>query len=60
LGVRDIGADIDTICVAPHFVTREHFFTILKEELVNNSKVTDFSSIETANVPIMVSRIGST
>eukprot|EP00605_Chrysophyceae_sp_TOSAG23-4_P001204 GSChrysophyteH1.ASY1.ANO1.1313.1 assembled CDS len=50
---KDVGADIDTICVAPNFVTREHFFTILKEKLMNHKKVTDFSSIETANVPIM-------
>ena len=34
LNVRDPNADIDTICIAPNFVTREHFFTILKEELI--------------------------
>ena len=53
LGVRDRGADIDTICIAPNFVTREHFFTILKEELTNHPDVTDFNSVETAVVPIM-------
>ena len=53
LGVRDIGADIDTICVAPNFVNRTHFFSILKEELLSLREVTDFSSIETAVVPIM-------
>ncbi len=53
LRVRDVGADIDTICIAPNFVTREHFFTILKEVFMNHEKVEDFSSIETANVPIM-------
>ena len=53
LGVRDVGADIDTICVAPNFVDRDDFFTLLQEELVKHKKVTDFSSIPTAKVPIM-------
>ena len=53
LGVRDVGADIDTICVAPNFVNRTHFFSILKEELLSQRDVSDFSSIETAIVPIM-------
>lgn len=53
LGVRDIKADIDTICVAPNFITRVHFFTILKDELSNHPDVADFTSIETAAVPIM-------
>lgn len=34
LGVRDIGADIDTVCVAPNFCTRDHFFTYLKNDLL--------------------------
>ena len=53
LGVRDKNADIDTICVAPKFVTREHFFTILKDELSSRPDVTNFSKVETAAVPIM-------
>ena len=53
LGVRDKNADIDTICVAPKFVTREHFFTILKDEISSRPDVTNFSKIETAAVPIM-------
>lgn len=53
LGVRDVGADIDTICVAPNFVTREHFFTLLKDEMEKNKDVTDFIPIETAAIPIM-------
>lgn len=53
LRVRDVGADIDTICIAPNFVTREHFFTIFKSVFMSHPKVEDFSSIESANVPIM-------
>ena len=49
LGVRDQGADIDTICVAPNFVTREHFFDILKKDLMDHPDVTDFLAIETAD-----------
>jgi poly(A) polymerase len=53
LGVREPGADIDTVCVAPNFCTREHFFTILKDEFRNHPSVTEFNSIETAQVPVM-------
>lgn len=53
LGVREPGADIDTVCVAPNFCTREHFFTILKEEFSNHPDVTDFTAVETALVPLM-------
>ena len=53
LGVRDIGADIDTICVAPNFVTRDHFFSILKGTLLKHDKITELKSIETATVPLM-------
>ena len=31
----------------------DHFFSILKESLIKHPKITDFTSIETANVPIM-------
>jgi poly(A) polymerase len=53
LGVREPGADIDTICVAPNFCTREHFFTLLKQQLMNHSDVTNFGAAEGARVPIM-------
>ncbi|KAF0699908.1 Aste57867_9548 [Aphanomyces stellatus] len=53
LGVNEPGADIDTICVAPKFVTREDFFSSLKDILLKNSKVTNLVSIEGATVPIM-------
>lgn len=53
LGVRDIGADIDTVCVAPNFCTREHFFTYLKEDLQKRSEVTELIAVEEAFVPII-------
>lgn len=53
LGVRDIGADIDTVCVAPAFCTREHFFSFLKEDIARRQEVTDLVAIETAFVPLI-------
>ena len=53
LGVREPGADIDTICVAPNFCTREHFFSSLKEQFMNHPDVTEYSCVEGARVPIM-------
>jgi len=53
LGVRDLDADIDTVCVAPNFITKEHFFTVLKEEISTHPEVTGFSAAENAFVPLM-------
>lgn len=53
LGVKEPGADIDTVCVAPNFCTREHFFTILKDEFSNHPAVTEFSAIESAKVSLL-------
>jgi len=53
LGVRDIGADIDTVCVAPNFCTREHFFTYLKNNFLNHPDVTELNAVEDALVPII-------
>lgn len=53
LGVRDIGADIDTVCVAPNFCTREHFFTFLKEDFEKRVEVTDLNAVEGAFVPLI-------
>ncbi|RYG64477.1 hypothetical protein EON64_13915 [archaeon] len=53
LGVRDIGADIDTVCVAPNFCTREHFFSFLKQDLERRPEVTDLNAVDTAFVPLI-------
>lgn len=53
LGVRDVGADIDTVCVAPNFCTREHFFTYLKDELMKHPDVTELNAVEEAFVPMI-------
>ncbi|RQM12000.1 hypothetical protein B5M09_001417, partial [Aphanomyces astaci] len=53
LGVNEPGADIDTNCVAPKFVTREDFFSSLKEILLKHPKVTNLVAIEGATVPIL-------
>ena len=53
LGVKEPGADIDTVCVAPFFCTRDHFFSSLRDIFSKHPEVTDFSSVETAMVPVM-------
>lgn len=53
LGVRDIGADIDTVCVAPNFCTKEHFFTYLKNDFLHHPDVTELNAVEDALVPII-------
>ncbi|EGZ28664.1 hypothetical protein PHYSODRAFT_474162 [Phytophthora sojae] len=53
LGVNEPGADIDTICVAPRHVTREDFFSSLKEIFLQHPKVSNLVAIEGAIVPIL-------
>ncbi|GMF12356.1 unnamed protein product [Phytophthora lilii] len=53
LGVNEPGADIDTICVAPRHVTREDFFSSLKEIFLKHPKVSNLVAIEGAIVPIL-------
>lgn len=53
LNVREPGADIDTICVAPNFCLREHFFTSLKDRLLAHPDVTNLTSVESAKVPLI-------
>ncbi|CAI5720461.1 unnamed protein product [Hyaloperonospora brassicae] len=53
LGVNEPGADIDTICVAPRHVTREDFFSSLKDIFLQHAKVSNLVAIEGAVVPIL-------
>lgn len=53
LGVNEPGADIDTICVAPRHISREDFFSSLKEIFLKHPKVSNLVSIEGAIVPII-------
>ena len=53
LGLNERGTDIDTICVAPRFVTRDDFFDELKVILEDRDEVENLSAVETAKVPII-------
>ncbi|TDH70997.1 uncharacterized protein CCR75_005106 [Bremia lactucae] len=53
LGVNEPGADIDTICVAPRHVSREDFFSSLKEIFLKHPKVSQLVAIEGAIVPLI-------
>ena len=68
LGVHEPGADIDSICVAPSMITRDHFFgniidpitgnvskdpSSLAELIKKHPDVTNFNAVETAAVPIL-------
>lgn len=41
--IINIGADIDTLCVFPKHVEREHFFTIMYDMLKERPEVTEIS-----------------
>ncbi|KAH9817241.1 Poly(A) polymerase central domain-containing protein [Melampsora americana] len=53
LGVHGPGSDIDTLCVVPRQVTREHFFEILPQMLKERPEVTELSTVPEAFVPII-------
>jgi poly(A) polymerase len=64
LGVHNPGSDIDTfefffylnfssLCIVPRHITRQQFFSELKEKFVNMDVVKDFSAVPDAYVPIM-------
>ncbi|KAI9271438.1 Poly(A) polymerase central domain-containing protein [Sporodiniella umbellata] len=53
LGVHGAGADIDTLCVFPKHVEREHFFTIMYEMLKERPEVTEISAVSDAYVPVI-------
>ncbi|KAL0078763.1 Poly(A) polymerase central domain-containing protein [Phycomyces blakesleeanus] len=53
LGVHGTGADIDTLCVFPKHVERDHFFTIMYEMLKERSEVTGLTAVADAYVPVI-------
>ncbi|CAI2346386.1 unnamed protein product [Caenorhabditis sp. 36 PRJEB53466] len=53
LGVHSSGGDIDTVLVAPSFVTRADFFSSFKKMLKEDSEVTELNAVVDAFVPIM-------
>ena len=53
LNLNERGIDIDTLCVAPRFVTRDDFFTTLKVILEDLDEVTNLIAVETALVPVI-------
>lgn len=53
LGISDSDSDIDALCIAPSYVTREHFFTIFYKMLLNHTLVSELNKIDSARVPIL-------
>ena len=53
LGVEGRGTDIDAICVAPMYITRDDFFGSMAEKLQAHPKVSNFNGIATARVPVL-------
>eukprot|EP01053_Blabericola_migrator_P000216 Blabericola_migrator_1__215@NODE_1057_length_5570_cov_23_138288_g727_i0_p2_GENE_NODE_1057_length_5570_cov_23_138288_g727_i0NODE_1057_length_5570_cov_23_138288_g727_i0_p2_ORF_typecomplete_len319_score46_34PAP_central/PF04928_17/3_8e59NTP_transf_2/PF01909_23/5_3e13Polbeta/PF18765_1/0_043DUF4269/PF14091_6/0_038_NODE_1057_length_5570_cov_23_138288_g727_i044525408 len=53
LGVVTPNSDIDTLCVAPHYVTREAFFTYLFAKLQQDPNVTHLQPVPDAYTPII-------
>ncbi|TXT12394.1 uncharacterized protein COLE_02804 [Cutaneotrichosporon oleaginosum] len=53
LGVHGPGSDIDTICVCPRHIYREHFFNEFQQMLREWPAVTEISAVPTAFVPVM-------
>ncbi|KAI9499707.1 Poly(A) polymerase central domain-containing protein [Zychaea mexicana] len=53
LGVHGAGADIDTLCVVPKHVERDHFFTVMYDMLKERPEVTELTSVPDAYVPVI-------
>lgn len=53
IGVRDVHADIDAVCLCPSFFTDTHFFSRLKVAILAREEVTELVSITNAFVPLI-------
>ncbi|KAI9313302.1 Poly(A) polymerase central domain-containing protein, partial [Dichotomocladium elegans] len=53
LGVNSPDADIDTLCLVPYHVEREHFFTVLYDMLKSRPEVTELTAVSEAFVPVI-------
>ncbi|KAL8458392.1 hypothetical protein ACS0TY_036056 [Phlomoides rotata] len=54
LGVHGPGADVDTLCIGPSYVTREEdFFYVLHNILNEMEEVTELQPVPDAHVPVM-------
>ena len=53
LGVHGPGTDIDTLCVGPKHITRQHFFNGLYSFLQRDPSVTELQAVPDAYVPII-------
>ena len=53
LNVRDPNADIDTICVAPAYCTRDDFFDSLQKVLEDHPDVEELNPVSGAFVPLI-------
>ncbi|CAI9114223.1 OLC1v1014891C1 [Oldenlandia corymbosa var. corymbosa] len=53
LGVHGPGADIDTLCIGPSYVTREDFFYVLHDILADVEGVAEVQPVPDAHVPVM-------
>lgn len=51
--VHTSGSDIDAVLIAPHLVTREHFFKSFVERLLAEPLITEMTPVYTAKVPII-------
>ena len=54
LGVHGPGTDIDTLCVGPKHITRQHFFTGLYSFLQRDPSVSALVAVPDAYVPIIM------
>lgn len=59
LGVHSSGADIDTLCIVPNFVTRNEFFTVFYNELSSKEYITEISKVTNTFVPLIKFKINS-